>query len=105
MSTAWPERSFSTLQRIKTKTRNKLLNTTLNALLTISLNGPSILSYEQAMAIADKWLGVKIRRDVTSRHLTELAVEKPADYSDEEDKDGAIDEINIEELEMGRFWL
>ena len=105
MSTAWPERGFSTKQRIKTKTRNKLLNTTLNALLTVSLNGPSILSYELAMAIADKWLGVKIRRDVTSRHLTELAVEKPADYSDEEDKDGAIDEINIEELEMDRFWL
>jgi len=41
--TAWPERGFSTLCRVKTKQRNRLLNVTLNASINVSMNGPESL--------------------------------------------------------------
>jgi len=40
LATTWPERGFSTLCRVKTKQRNRLLDVTLNALINVSINGP-----------------------------------------------------------------
>ena len=65
LSTAWPERGFSTLKRVKSFMRNRLLN----ALMQISLNGPHVLSDEQANAIAEKWLVEKRRLKVTTRGM------------------------------------
>ena len=66
LSTAGPERGFSTLKRVKSFMRNRLLNAMFNALMQISLNRMHVLSDEQANAIAEKWLGEK-RRKVTPR--------------------------------------
>jgi len=41
LATAWPEREFSTLCRVKTKKRKRLLDVTLNALTNVSINGPN----------------------------------------------------------------
>ena len=51
-STAWPELFFSTLKRVKSFMRNRLLN----AMMKIFLNGPHALSDEQANAIAENGL-------------------------------------------------
>ena len=63
-SSAWPERGFSTLVRIKTKQRNRIGAEMLNALLNlnVSINGPKSLSNEDATSIANNWLKAKDRR-------------------------------------------
>ena len=71
-STAWPERGFSALKRVKSFMRNRLLTAMLNALLQISLNGPCVLSEEQANAIAEKWLGDKKRRKISPRGMKDV---------------------------------
>jgi len=43
LATAWPERGFSTLCRVKTKQRNCLFDVTLNALINVSMNCPESL--------------------------------------------------------------
>ena len=43
LATAWPERGFSTMCRVKTKQRNRLLDVTLNALINVLMNGPNHL--------------------------------------------------------------
>ena len=50
--TAWPEREFSTVCRVKTKQRNWLLDVTLNALINVSMNGPNHLDDESAVEVA-----------------------------------------------------
>ena len=40
------ERCFSCMKRIKTALRNRLLNNHLNSLITIDLNGPEELNFE-----------------------------------------------------------
>ena len=52
LSTCWPERGFSTMLRIKLKSRNRLLDEMLCALMNISLNGPAQLDIEEAEEIA-----------------------------------------------------
>ena len=52
LSTAWPERGFSTLSRVKTKQRNRLLDSILCAAINISMNGPPALSKADALIIA-----------------------------------------------------
>ena len=54
LSTAWPERGFSSLKRVKSFVRN-LLNAMLNTLMQISLHGLHVLSDEQENAIVEKW--------------------------------------------------
>lgn len=83
LSTAWPERGFSTLCRIKTKQRNRLGKKTLNHLVNVSLNGPDELSDEDARAIADMWLKGKHRRVVGA----DTSVENNDDENDDEDDD------------------
>ena len=53
LSTAWPERGFSTLCRVKSKQRNRMLDTTLNALINVSINAPKQLSDEDGLVIAE----------------------------------------------------
>lgn len=67
MSTAWPERGFSTLKRVKSKYRNRLLDPTLSALLNITLNGACTLTDQAAEEIAAKWFDRRKRRVVTQR--------------------------------------
>ena len=50
--TAWPEREFSTVCRVKTKQRNRLLDVTLNALINVSMNGPNHLDDDGAVEVA-----------------------------------------------------
>ena len=50
--TAWPEREFSTVCRVKTKQRNRLLDITPNALINVSMNGPNHLDDESAVEVA-----------------------------------------------------
>ena len=99
LSTAWPERGFSTMARVKSKTRNRLLDITLSALLNISLNGPQELSSEAAGAIADKWLCKKKRRTVTERKLDKLNV---TDLDDLAEDDMMLDSFQID---LERFYL
>ena len=56
LSSCWPERGFSTLTRVKTKYRNRLLDNSLSALISVSMNSPSILEEADARAIAEMWL-------------------------------------------------
>ena len=57
LSTCWPERGFSTMLRIKSKSRNRLLDEMLCALImNIPLNGPAQLDSEEAEEFAGKWL-------------------------------------------------
>ena len=50
VSTADSERSFSTLKRVKTSLRSRMTNKTLNALLTISIDGPSVSDFDRAVS-------------------------------------------------------
>ena len=59
LATAWQEQGFSTLFRIKTKKRNRLLGATLNALMNVSINGPPQLTDDDADAVAEKWQNTK----------------------------------------------
>lgn len=72
LSTAWPERGFSAMGRVKTMARNRLLDVTLSALLNVSLNGPQQLPDEAALAIADKWLSRKTRRAITQKKMDDV---------------------------------
>lgn len=83
MSTAWPERGFSTLRRVKSKYRNRLTDQTLSALLNVSLNGSKTLSEEAALNISSKWVDRRKRREVTQRALDSLTEELPVSIDEE----------------------
>jgi len=91
LSTAWPERGFSTLQRIKSKSRNRLSDNTLNALLNISLNGPSELNEESLTSIAKKWYQERQRRKVHTARAPQ------------EDEDTV--DFDVVEFDMDKFLL
>ena len=61
LSTVDCERGFSTLSRVKTDLRNRLINETLNHLLVISIEGPNPADYpyEQACSL---WASRRNRR-------------------------------------------
>ena len=101
LSTAWPERGFSALKHVKSFMRNRLLTAMLNALLQISLNGPRVLSDEQANAIAEKWLGEKKRRKVTPRGMKDVLAygEKLEKRKEKAQKGEADDDDDDEGLE------
>ena len=85
LSTAWPERGFSTLRRVKNQQRNRLLDSTLNALLNVSMNGPTELSAKDAEQIANKWQNVKNRRIVHEKAVAQaqLSMGEELDAGDE----------------------
>ena len=87
MSTAWPERGFSLLKRIKRRDRNKLLPTTLQCLMNISLNGKAydLLPDDFALEMASNWIASAARRNVAERHPVLVPdVEEQSDDPDEE---------------------
>lgn len=51
-NTACCERGFSAMNRIKTASRNRLYVTTLDALMTVSLNGPVLSQYKSVDALS-----------------------------------------------------
>ena len=61
LATAWPERGFSTICRVKTKQRNRLLDVTLNALMNVSMNGPNHLDDKSAVEVAQNRITAKNR--------------------------------------------
>lgn len=65
VSNAWPERGASAVKRVKTRLRSAMKNDLLNALLHITINGPSIGTPE-ASSLIDKavetWKVTKPRR-------------------------------------------
>ena len=101
LATAWPERGFSTLCRVKNKQRNRLLGATLNALMNVSINGPPQLTDENAKAVAEKWQNTKKRRQVTERALKMMEFEDLA----VDDDDGLMESIPFDEFETEKFLL
>ena len=69
LATAWPERQFSTMCRVKTKHRNRLLNVTLNALINVLMNSPNHLDDKSVVEVVQNWTTAKNRRKVTKRAL------------------------------------
>eukprot|EP00733_Pompholyxophrys_punicea_P001585 Pompholyxophrys_punicea_v1_NODE_844_length_1222_cov_6.458440.p1 type:complete len:110 gc:universal NODE_844_length_1222_cov_6.458440:781-452(-) len=55
------ERGFSAMKRIKTATRNRLSNTTLEQLMYISINGPDLKNFDFQKAVAT-WYSRGVRR-------------------------------------------
>ena len=108
MSTAWPERGFSTLKRIKTSSRNRLLTRTLNSLVNISMNGPDTLSVKESLVIAKSWQDAKERRRVNDRVNRSRIVSHSADdlTEDENDPDGGFDGSELADMiDSDSFWL
>ena len=54
ISTAECERSFSAMKRVKTELCNRLITTTLDHLLCISMSGPDLKDYDFDRAV-DEW--------------------------------------------------
>ena len=94
LATAWPERGFSTMCRVKTKQRSRLLDVTLNALINVSMNGPNHLDYESAVEIT-----AKNRRKVTKRALQTMMsaddIQETDAFADEQE---LCDEVEIDEF-------
>ena len=61
ISTAECERSFSAMKRVKTELRNRLITTTLDHLLRISISGPDLKDYDFDRAV-DEWGAMRNRR-------------------------------------------
>ena len=102
LSTAWPERGFSTLSRVKTKQRNRLLDSTLSAAINISMNGTPAHSDADALIIAEAWLIMKERREVfPTASTTSMAQYKDDDYSEDE----ALGEFCDKDVDFERFLL
>ena len=96
LATAWPERGFSALKRVKTQARNRIGNDLLSALLNVSMNGPEELSDEDALDIAKKWKEAKQRRVVTNRRT------KPGSGLDDDDFEfHGFDDV----IDNDTFWL
>ena len=123
-----PERGFSHLKLIKTHGRSRLLDETLSALMNISINGPTALNDDDARHIAEKWLGKKERRQVTTRGEKNVALleKKIAERNrkevenaqngrtndSDEEYDADVEEFLSlngvdmpEEMEFDKFWL
>ena len=101
LATAWPERGFSTMCRVKTKQRNRLLDVTLNALINVSMNGPNHLDDESAVEVAQNWITAKNRRKVTKRALQTMM-----SADDIQETDAFADEQELcDEVEIDKFVL
>ena len=65
LSNCWPERGGSAIKRIKTRMRSRLTDDMLNALMHVSINGPSFGTEECTdivQRVAEIWLSAKNRR-------------------------------------------
>jgi len=62
ISTTTVERDFSTMNRILTKLRNRLIIEHVDQLMRISIEGPDILNEEIKEEIINNWKKVKPRR-------------------------------------------
>ncbi|WAR01825.1 ZN862-like protein, partial [Mya arenaria] len=65
VSNAWPERGASAVKRIKTRLRSSLKNDMLQALMSVSINGPDVLGkeFDNICGSAVKlWLSAKNRK-------------------------------------------
>ena len=65
LSNCWPERGGSAIKRIKTRMRSRLTDDMLNALMHVSINGPSFETEECTDIVqraAEIWLSAKNRR-------------------------------------------
>jgi len=93
------------LSIIKTKSRNRLLDRTLRALLSVSINGPEHLSDKEVFEIAEKWMKSKDRR--TSLSCKKLSATDTDENVIDDDSECCGIEINDEsddELDMNVFW-
>ena len=61
INTADCERAFSTMKRVKTRIRNRLKSVTLDALLRISIQGPSLDEFDFESAV-NKWSSITNRK-------------------------------------------
>ena len=95
LATAWPERGFSTMCRVKAKQRNRLLDVTLNALINVSMNSPNHLDDESAVEVAQNWKTAKNRRKVTERALQTMM-----SADDIQEIDAFVDEQELMKLKM-----
>ena len=55
------ECAFSTMKRVKTRIRNRLISVTLDALLRISIEGPSLDEFDFESAV-NKWSSITNRK-------------------------------------------
>jgi hypothetical protein len=62
VSTCWPERGFSLMKNIKSISRNRLGNFTLNNLMMIKLNGSKQIPTSDLNEMASIWINEKERR-------------------------------------------
>ena len=65
LSNCWPERGGSAIKRTKTRMRSRLTDDMLNALMHVSINGPSFRTEECTDIVqraAEIWLSAKNRR-------------------------------------------
>ena len=84
------ERGFSAMKRIKTEQRSLLLPSTLNDLMMIHINSPSIPEFDPTASLND-WLSVKSRRVGSSTEA------KDSESSDESsDSDCSIAMLEVE---------
>ena len=102
ISNAWPERGFSALTRIKSKARNRLLDTTLRSLLQVSMNGPSRLTKIQTLALASRWHASKDRRTVS----TPIKIDVQDIDDDDDDDDGDCYGFTQDEMyDSDKVWI
>ena len=97
LSTAWPERGFSRLSNIKCKARNRLGDKMVQALMSIFINGPSRLTDDMALAIADRWYNHKHRRNIGAQ----------GEKNQMEDGDTRMSKLELldDKVDLEQFWL
>ena len=97
MNTACCERGFSAMNRIKSKGRARLKNSTLNSMMLICTDGPSLESFDPQSAV-DHWSKVCHRRP-GSRH-TQTHIDSISDSSASDSDESSIIELSESENEM-----
>ena len=77
LSNCWPERGESAIKRIKTRMRSRLTGDMLNALMHVSINGPSFGTEECDNIVqraAEIWLSAKNRRKLHSAKENKVVI-------------------------------
>jgi hypothetical protein len=97
LSTAWPERGFSAMKRIKSCQRNRMADNMMFGLLNVAMNGPAELSDEDAEKIAVLWKEGKKRRRVFCRKVTDDS--QSCQQSNDGDDLDLDDQNNMEECD------
>ena len=97
MTSVDPEKGFSCMNRIKTKSRNKLSNLVLDHLMRISLSAYNLREFMMRFGtiVVRKFLGMRNRKfDTLSREERARAkvVESPIVAYLEEDDDNSVDQ-------------